>query len=100
MYTCLPGWKFFGGSCFRVGLSNSKISNIDTATKAAVQMSCYGENSSRLSILYDSDLTPSFFAAFSNVDAWFDAYRNVSGSTMFYTFYTPGIIISSSNSTL
>jgi hypothetical protein len=97
--TCSSGWSFFRGSCFRVSLSNSKISNIDSATQAAVQTSCYGEAFSRLAILYDSDLTSEFLAAFPNVDAWFDAYRNVSGSTTYFTFFTPGIVISATNST-
>jgi hypothetical protein len=43
-------------------------------------------------------LTASYYAVFSGVDAWIDAYRNVSGSITFYTFYSPGVIISASNS--
>jgi hypothetical protein len=98
--TCLSSWYYFRGSCFRVSLSNYKISNIDSAPKATVQTSCFGEASSRLAILYNSDLNPVIIAAFPNVDAWFDAYRNVSGSSTLYSFYTPGLIISSSNATV
>ena len=45
-------------------------------------------------ILYDSDGAAGTFTIFFFYnDNWIDAFRNVTGSTIFYSFYTKGYVI-------
>jgi hypothetical protein len=91
--TCMSGWTYHRASCFRVSSATSNI--IYYISTSTLRNGCYGETSSRLAILYNSDATSSSFTnSFAN-DYWFDAFR-AAGSTEFYSSFSTGYSISAS----
>jgi hypothetical protein len=83
-------WTYHRGSCFRIssnvvlnllGLNNTCYDEIELQI-------CYDETTSRFAIIYDSDGRHPTFTDLFDDDYWIDAYRNVSTSTIFYSFYT------------
>lgn len=82
-----------GFFCFGSGCSSLQVINSNTLT-----FFCGNNNKARVAILEETDaLFPSFTSVFAN-DYYFDAYRNVSGSTDFYSYMTKGYYISGGGS--
>jgi hypothetical protein len=95
--TCLSGWIYHRGSCFKISSTTSSIYTISNVTLLS---GCYNLSSTRLAILEDTDATISSFTSAFAYDSYFDGYLNTkgaSGNIQFDSFFTPGFLITVNN---
>lgn len=100
---CPSGYTLHRSSCFMISsttLDNHCCNNLCVGANGCSSLQainsntlstyCGNQNTARVAILKDSDATFSSFTSIFATDNYFDAYRNVSGSTAFYSYMTKG----------